>query len=73
VTSDTNKIYLNEINTIPGFTNISMFVKLWEATGLSYSKLIDKLIQFALERHKEKNSLSTSYLPKNDWYKKEDL
>ena len=73
MTKDSNHVYLNEINTIPGFTSISMFVKLWEATGLSYSRLIDKLIQFALERYKEKSSLNTSYLPKNDWYKKEDI
>lgn len=46
----TGKIYLNEVNTIPGFTNISMYPKLWEASGLSYPQLIDKLIQLALER-----------------------
>lgn len=45
----TQKIYLNEINTIPGFTPISMYAKLWEATGLSYSKLITKIIDLALE------------------------
>jgi D-alanine-D-alanine ligase len=72
IASDSNKVYLNEINTIPGFTNISMFAKLWEATGLSYAKLIEKLIQLAIDRHQEKNSLSTSYVPKNDWYKTED-
>ena len=48
------KIYVNEINTIPGFTSISMFPKLWEASGLPYPKLIDRLIQLALERHQEK-------------------
>lgn len=47
----TNKVYLNELNTIPGFTQISMYPKLWEAAGLSYSCLIDKLIQLAIERH----------------------
>ncbi|MDD5529309.1 MAG: D-alanine--D-alanine ligase [bacterium] len=55
------KILVNEINTIPGFTSISMYPKLWEASGLSYSKLIDKLIQLALERFKKENKLQTSY------------
>jgi len=55
------KVYLNEINTIPGFTPISMYPKLWEATGLSYSKLIDRLIELAIERHTEKNALKTTY------------
>ncbi|AZR73051.1 D-alanine--D-alanine ligase A [Anoxybacter fermentans] len=48
---ETEKILVNEINTIPGFTRISMYPKLWEATGLSYPELIDRLIQLALERH----------------------
>ncbi|MEW6058312.1 MAG: D-alanine--D-alanine ligase [Bdellovibrionota bacterium] len=59
----TAKIYLNEINTIPGFTQISMYPKLWEASGLSYPKLLDRLIELALERHQEKNALKTSYDP----------
>lgn len=53
-------IYLNEINTIPGFTTISMYPKLWEATGLSYAELLDKLVELALDRHKEKAELVTS-------------
>jgi D-alanine-D-alanine ligase len=48
------KLYLNEINTMPGFTSISMYPKLWEASGLKYSELIDRLIQLALERYTEK-------------------
>jgi D-alanine-D-alanine ligase len=48
------RIYLNEINTLPGFTSISMYPKLWDATGLPYKQLIDRLIQLAIERHKEK-------------------
>jgi D-alanine-D-alanine ligase len=48
------KLYLNEINTMPGFTSISMYPKLWAASGLEYSGLIDRLIQLALERHAEK-------------------
>jgi D-alanine-D-alanine ligase len=50
----TGRIYVNEINTIPGFTAISMYPKLWEATGLSYRKLLDRLIELALEQHREK-------------------
>jgi D-alanine-D-alanine ligase len=50
----TRKIYLNEINTMPGFTAISMYPKLWAASGLSYPDLIDRLIQLGLERHAEK-------------------
>ncbi len=48
------KIYVNEINTMPGFTSISMYPKLWAASGLTYSELIDRLILFGLERHGEK-------------------
>jgi D-alanine-D-alanine ligase len=48
------RIYINEINTMPGFTSISMYPKLWQASGLSYKKLIDRLIALALERHREK-------------------
>lgn len=52
-----NEIYLNEVNTIPGFTQISMYPKLWMAAGLSYSQLLDKLIQLALEKFKMHSSL----------------
>jgi D-alanine-D-alanine ligase len=55
----TNKFYLNEINTLPGFTSISMYPKLWEATGLKYSDLLDKLIALALKRHKKKLEIKT--------------
>ena len=48
------RVYLNEINTIPGFTSISMYPKLWEASGISYRELIDRLIQLALADHREK-------------------
>jgi D-alanine-D-alanine ligase len=48
------KIYLNEINTMPGFTSISMYPKLWAATGVGYSELISRLIQLGLDRHAEK-------------------
>jgi D-alanine-D-alanine ligase len=53
------EILLNEVNTMPGFTSISMYPKLWAASGLSYPKLIDRLIELALERHEEK--LQTSF------------
>ena len=55
----TNDFYLNEINTLPGFTSISMYPKLWEATGLKYSDLLDKLIALALERHQNKMNIKT--------------
>ena len=48
------EIYLNEVNTMPGFTSISMYPKLWAASGLAYPRLIDRLIELALERHREK-------------------
>jgi D-alanine-D-alanine ligase len=48
------RIYLNEVNTLPGFTQISMYPKLWQATGIGYTELITKLIELALERHAEK-------------------
>jgi len=50
----TGKILLNEINTIPGFTSISMYPKLWEASGLSYRQLLDRLIELALAQHRER-------------------
>jgi len=54
------KIFVNEINTIPGFTAISMYPKLWQASGISYTELIDRLIQLALQEHSDKASLSTT-------------
>lgn len=58
--TDEQEIIINEINTIPGFTKISMYPKLWEASGISYSELIDKLIQLALQRFERENQLKTS-------------
>jgi len=69
VTKNRHQIYLNEVNTIPGFTAISMYPKLWQVSGLKYSELLDRLIQLALERHSQKTRLATSFKPKNDWYK----
>ena len=53
-------VFLNEVNTIPGFTTISMYPKMWEASGLSYPALLDRLIALAIERHAEKQRLRTS-------------
>jgi D-alanine-D-alanine ligase len=55
-----SEIVLNEVNTMPGFTSISMYPKLWAASGLPYVKLIDRLIELALERHREKQETSFS-------------
>ncbi|MCL4847020.1 MAG: D-alanine--D-alanine ligase [Acidobacteria bacterium] len=57
-----NTLYLNEVNTIPGFTTISMYPKLWEASGVGYPALLDRLVALALERHAEKQRLRTSYV-----------
>ena len=54
-----DQVYINEINTLPGFTPISMYPKLWEASGVSYAALIDRLIQLALERHRERQDIRT--------------
>ena len=53
-------LYVNEVNTIPGFTAISMYPKMWEATGVSYSELLSRLLTLAIERHQEKQRLRTS-------------
>ena len=53
----TGRFLLNEVNTMPGFTSISMYPKLWEATGLPYPRLVDRLIELALERHAEKQTI----------------
>jgi D-alanine-D-alanine ligase len=52
----TGNLYINEINTVPGFSSISMFPKMWEAAGIPYPKLIDRLIELALERHRERQA-----------------
>jgi D-alanine-D-alanine ligase len=59
---ENNEIIVNEINTIPGFTKISMYPKLWEASGISYPELIDKLIQLAIRRFNEEQKLKTNYI-----------
>jgi len=61
VEKDTNRIYLNELNTIPGFTEISMYPKLWQASGLPYHQLVDRLIELALDRKAERDQTSHMY------------
>ena len=63
---DDGQLYINELNTIPGFTRISMYPKLWEASGMNYSELLDRLIELALERGEEKSKLETSYQVEKD-------
>jgi D-alanine-D-alanine ligase len=54
------KIYVNEVNTMPGFTRISMYPKLWEASGIGYPELVDRLVRLALERHAERQENQTT-------------
>jgi D-alanine-D-alanine ligase len=68
VDSIKNQYYLSEINTIPGFTKISMYPKLWENTGISYTNLLDELIHLALERCQTNKNLHRGYQPKSNWY-----
>ena len=60
VDKDTGQVYINEVNTMPGFTQISMYPKLWEASGLSYPQLLDRLIELAIERHADRQRNRTS-------------
>ncbi len=62
VNGGTGEVFVNEINTMPGFTTISMYAKLWAASGLTYAELVDRLVQLALERHAEKQQLRVSAL-----------
>jgi D-alanine-D-alanine ligase len=59
------KVYLSEINTIPGFTSISMYPKLWDASGIPYSQLLDRLIELAFERYRETSRTRFTYSPKS--------
>lgn len=61
VTKSTNKIFVNEVNTMPGFTTISMYSQLWQASGVDYPTLVDRLITLAVERHKDKQDVRTSF------------
>jgi D-alanine-D-alanine ligase len=65
----TLRLWLSEVNTIPGFTSISMYPKLWEASGVPYPRLLERLIGLALERHAAKGRLLTAYVPKKTWFR----
>jgi D-alanine-D-alanine ligase len=69
VAKRSNRITINEINTIPGFTSISMYPKMWEASGMSYPQLLDELIRLAIDRYEQRSTLYTSYQPKKEWFK----
>ena len=58
---ENGEILVNELNSIPGFTKISMYPKLWEASGISYTDLIDKLIELAKEKFEQENKLKNKY------------
>ena len=65
LSGETGELYISEVNTIPGFTSISMYPKLWEASGLAYPELIDRLIELAIERHQDKQRSETCYQPRS--------
>ena len=58
---ETGEFFVNEVNSLPGFTDVSMFPRLWEASGLAYPALLDRLIELALERHRTRSELETVY------------
>jgi D-alanine-D-alanine ligase len=58
---DSGKFYISEVNTLPGFTKISMYPKLWEASGLPYAQLIDRLVELALERKADRDHTVRTY------------
>ena len=60
IEKETEQVYINEVNTLPGFTSISMYPKLWEASGLPYAQLMDRLIELAIERHADRQRNRTS-------------
>jgi D-alanine-D-alanine ligase len=61
INAKSGEIFLSEVNTIPGFTKISMYPKLWEASGLSYRDLVDRLIELALERKADRDHTERQY------------
>jgi D-alanine-D-alanine ligase len=66
LSGETGELYVNELNTIPGFTSISMYPKLWEASGVPYPELIDRLVELALERNCDTMRNETSYRPREE-------
>jgi D-alanine-D-alanine ligase len=69
VTRRAGTVYINELNTIPGFTPISMYAKLWEASGIPFNDLLDRLVRLAVDRHAEKKGLRRFYDPRREWYR----
>ncbi len=69
---DSGDLYINEINTIPGFTAISMYPKLFAASGIPYETLLERLIDLARRRQAEKRALSRSYTPRKEWHQDDD-
>ena len=61
VHKDTEEFYVNELNSLPGFTEVSMYPRMWEASGLPYPALLDRLIELAIESHRERSRLETQY------------
>jgi D-alanine-D-alanine ligase len=61
IDKDTNQIYINEVNTMPGFTPISMYPKLWAASGIPYNELLDRLIELGIERYKDRQRNRTTF------------
>lgn len=68
VNSKTNQVFLNELNTMPGFTPISMYPKLWQASGVTYRKLLDMLIALGVKHHLNKAKRALSYKPRQAWH-----
>lgn len=58
--TDSGEVLINEINSLPGFTRISMYPKLWQAAGMTYSELVTRLIELALEKHRSRQALKIS-------------
>ena len=61
VDRDSGAYYVNELNSLPGFTDVSMYPRMWEASGLPYPALLDRLIELALESHRQRSKLETQY------------
>jgi D-alanine-D-alanine ligase len=57
----TGTFYLNELNSLPGFTEVSMYPRLWEATGLPYPQLLDRVIEHAIDRHRKRAAIETTF------------
>lgn len=69
VEHNSGRVFLNELNTIPGFTSISMYPKMMEAAGIHYAELVDRLIQLAIERHAQKQATKTVFDSDSNWFK----